>query len=156
GAVVNRSDETRIDERFARWVPMPAMAALALGFMLASAPGAQAQAVDADVASAEAFSIISPAQRASWQQHLTLGPGDTLRIGLYGEPAATRAEISVQPDGRISFLEARDVVANGLTIDQLREELDRKLGEYRRSARTMISPVAFRSKKYHMLGLVSQ
>ncbi|MDB6169250.1 MAG: Protein involved in polysaccharide export, contains domain of the beta-grasp fold, partial [Verrucomicrobia bacterium] len=73
-----------------------------------------------------------------------------------GEPAATRSEVAVQPDGRLSFLEARDVVAAGLTIDQLRGELDKQLGQYRRSARTMVSPVAFRSKKYHMLGLVAQ
>jgi protein involved in polysaccharide export with SLBB domain len=154
GAVVNHSKGTHINERFARWVPVPAMAAIALAFMLASGPVTQAQEVDAP--KPEAFSIVSPAQRAAWQQNLTLGPGDVLRIGLYGEPADTRAEIAVQPDGRINFLEARDVVAAGLTIDQLREELNRQLSNYRRSPRTMISPVAFHSKKYHMLGLVSQ
>ncbi len=156
GAVMNRSNGKHLNERFARWVPspspVPAMAALALACLFAATPDASAQSAEAP----EAFSIVSPAQRASWQQRLTLGPGDVLRIGLYGEPAAARSEVAVQPDGRINFLEARDVVANGLTIDELRAELDRKLGEYRRSARTMISPVAFRSKKYHMLGLVSQ
>lgn len=161
GAVMNRSNGKPISERFARWVPasspasapVPAMAALAFACLLLGVPGAHGQE---PAASAEAFSIVSPAQRAAWQQELTLGPGDILRIGLYGEPAATRDEIAVQPDGRINFLEARDVVASGLTVDRLREELDRRLAEYRRSARTTISPVAFRSKKYHMLGLVSQ
>jgi len=156
GAVMNRSNGKPMAERFARWVPspspVPAMAALAIACLFMAAPDASAQSG----AAPEAFSIVSPAQRAAWQQRLTLGPGDVLQIGLYGEPAAVRAEVAVQPDGRINFLEARDVVANGLTIDELRAELDRKLGEYRRSARTMISPVAFRSKKYHMLGLVSQ
>ncbi|HWA25828.1 MAG TPA: polysaccharide biosynthesis/export family protein [Lacunisphaera sp.] len=157
GAVVNRSQGQPIGDRFARWMPasapvaspVPAMAALALAFLLAGVPHAGA-------ALPGSFSIVSPAQRAAWQQQLTLGPGDILRIGLYGEPTATRAEIAVQPDGRINYLEARDVVANGLTVDQLRAELDRRLGEYRRSARTTVSPVAFRSKKYHMLGLVAQ
>lgn len=151
GAVMNRSSDSSLSERFARWTPAPAMAALALASFLAFAPHAGAAE-----AAAGSFSIVSPAQRAAWQQQLTLGPGDTLRIALYGEPAGTQSEVTVQPDGRLSFLEAHDVVANGLTIDQLRQELDRALGEYRRSARTMISPVAFRSKKYHMLGLVSQ
>ncbi len=162
GAVTNRSKGKPLSERFARWVPssspaaapVPAMAALALACLLIGAPDARGD--QSDASAPEAFSIVSPSQRAAWQQQLTLGPGDVLRIGLYGEPAATRAEIAVQPDGRINFLEARDVVASGLTIDQLREELDQRLGEFRRSARTTISPVAFRSKKYHMLGLVSQ
>ena len=161
GAVMNRSNGQPLSERFARWVPastparapVPAMAALALACLLAGAPDAQGQAASPPP---EAFSIVSPAQRAAWQQELTLGPGDVLRIGLYGEPTASRAEIAVQPDGRINYLEARDVVASGLTVDELRMELDRRLGEFRRSARTTVSPVAFRSKKYHMLGLVSQ
>lgn len=155
GAVMNRSNGKHLNERFARWMPVPAMASLALCFMLAAAPMMQAQA-PVENRQPEAFSIVSPTQRASWQQRLTLGPGDVLSVGIYGEPAVARAEVTVQPDGRINYLEARDVVASGLTVDELRGELDRKLGEYRRAARTMITPVAFRSKRYHMLGLVAQ
>lgn len=155
GAVMNRSNGTPIEERFARWVPAPAMAALAIGFLMFGLP-ATGVAQDESVPSPAAFSVVSPDQRAAWQKELTLGPGDVLRVALYGDLANTRTEVTVQPDGRVSFLEARDVVAAGLTVDQLRAELDRHLGEYHRSARTMITPVAFRSKKYHMLGLVSQ
>ncbi len=155
GAVMNRSNGTHLNERFARWVPVPALAALALGFLVLALPGGVA-AQDNVPAAPGSFSIVSPAQRAAWQQQLTLGPGDVLRIALYGDPAATRSEVAVQPDGRLSFLEARDVTANGLTIDQLRAELDHELSNYRRSARTMITPIAFRSKKYFMLGLVTQ
>jgi protein involved in polysaccharide export with SLBB domain/capsular polysaccharide biosynthesis protein len=100
------------------------------------------------------FSIVNPAQRAAWQQRLTLGPGDVLTLGLYGEPEVTRADVAVGPDGRISFLEAEDVPATGLTIDELRMRLDQELSKYRRGPRTMVSPVAFRSKKYYMLGNV--
>ncbi|HYC70092.1 MAG TPA: polysaccharide biosynthesis/export family protein [Opitutaceae bacterium] len=165
GAVMNRADGTPLADRFARWVPagvpVPAMApaALALGLFLAGAPdlAAQAQAVPPpDGGPRGSFSIVSPAQRAAWQQQLTLGPGDSLTVALYGEVVDTRTEVTVQPDGRISFLEARDVVASGLTVDQLRQKLDQELGRFRRSARTMVSPVAFRSKKYHMLGLVTE
>jgi len=151
GAVANHSSAPALNERFARWAPAPALAAVLLAAVALPAP-ARAQAA---VASPESFSIVSPEQRADWQRHLTLGPGDVLSVAVYGEPA-TRAEITVQPDGRISFLEARDVVANGLTIDELRGKLDDELGRYRRAARTMISPVAFRSKKYYMLGLIAQ
>lgn len=155
GAAMNRSNGTPINERFARWTPAPAMAALAIGLIALGHP-ATGFAQDEAVPSPANFSVVSPTQRAAWQNQLTLGPGDSLRIALYGDLAATRSEVTVQPDGRLSFLEARDVVAAGLTVDQLRAELDRHLAEYHRSARTMITPVAFRSKKYHMLGLVSQ
>jgi protein involved in polysaccharide export with SLBB domain/capsular polysaccharide biosynthesis protein len=101
-----------------------------------------------------AFSVVNPSQRAGWQQHLTLGPGDVLNLGLYGAPELIRAEVSIGPDGRISYLEAQDVRADGLTIDELRAALDKELSNYRRAPRTMITPVAFRSKRYYILGKV--
>jgi protein involved in polysaccharide export with SLBB domain/capsular polysaccharide biosynthesis protein len=155
GAFMNRSNGTPINERFARWSPAPVMAALVIGCLALGTPAAGV-AQDESAQAPANFSIVSPAQRAAWQDQLTLGPGDVLRVALYGDLAGTRSEVTVQPDGRLSFLEARDVVAAGLTVDQLRAELDRHLAEYHRSARTMITPVAFRSKKYHILGLVSQ
>jgi len=99
------------------------------------------------------FSIVNPAQRAAWQQHLTLGPGDVLNFALYGQPELNRVDVSINPDGRVSFLEA-EVMASGLTIDELRAKFDEALGTVRRSPHTMITPVAFRSKKYYMLGKV--
>lgn len=100
------------------------------------------------------FSVVNPSQRAAWQQHLTLGAGDILNLGLFGAPDLARAEVAVGPDGRISYLEAQDVRAEGLTIDELRAALDKELGNYRRAPRTMISLVAFRSKRYYILGKI--
>jgi protein involved in polysaccharide export with SLBB domain len=54
----------------------------------------------------------------------------------------------------INYLEATNVLATGLTIDELRAKLDEALGKYRRAPRTMITPITFRSKKYYMLGKV--
>jgi protein involved in polysaccharide export with SLBB domain len=62
--------------------------------------------------------------------------------------------VSIGPDGRISYLEAQDVHAEGLTIDELRAALDKELANYRRAPRTMITPVAFRSKRYYILGKI--
>jgi protein involved in polysaccharide export with SLBB domain len=76
-------------------------------------------------------------------------------LGLYGAPELTRTEVAIGPDGRISYLEAQDVMAVGLTIDELRTKLDEALGQYRRAPHTIITPVAFRSKKYYMLGKVT-
>jgi protein involved in polysaccharide export with SLBB domain len=106
--------------------------------------------------SSGSFSVVSPAQRAEWQRNLTLGPGDVLTFNLYGEPFSAHSEVAIGPDGRVSFLEARDVLASGLTVDGLRQRIDDALGKYRRSPRTIITPVAYHSKKYYVLGKVVQ
>ncbi len=102
------------------------------------------------------FSALSNVKRAPWQEHLTLGAGDVLNFSLYGEPELTVKEVFIGPDGRISYLEAQGLMATGLTVDELRQKFDDELGKYRRSPRTMISPVALQSKKYYMLGRVAQ
>jgi protein involved in polysaccharide export with SLBB domain/capsular polysaccharide biosynthesis protein len=102
------------------------------------------------------FSVVSPEQRAEWEKNLTLGPGDILSFALYGEPTLARAEVVIGPDGRVSFLEAQDVLASGLTVDGLRQKMDDALGKYRRGPRTIVTPVAYNSKKYYVLGKVVQ
>jgi protein involved in polysaccharide export with SLBB domain len=78
-----------------------------------------------------------------------------MTLNLYGQPELTRAEVAIGPDGRISYLEAQDVQASGLTIDELRARLNQEIGKYRRAPRTMVTPVAFRSKRYFVLGKVA-
>lgn len=97
-----------------------------------------------------------PQKRAAWQERLTLGPGDVMDISLYGHNDLTRTNIFVGPDGRISYLQAQGVVATGLTIEELRARLDENLSKYYPSARTIVVPQAFASKKYYVLGKVAQ
>lgn len=103
-----------------------------------------------------AFSVSSPAQRGAWQERLELGPGDVVNIELFEAPGTLRSGVTIGPDGRISYLQARDVVATGLTVDELRERLDSTLARYYRAPRTIVSPVGFSSKKYFVLGNVVQ
>ena len=79
-----------------------------------------------------------------------------LNFYLYGEPDLGRQNVFVGPDGRVGFLEAQSVMATGLTVDELRTNMDQELSKYRRAPRTIIIPVAFYSKKYYMLGMVVQ
>lgn len=113
-----------------------------------------APAGDAPLA-AGAFSVRPGQARGAWLERLTLGAGDVVNLALFGSPELTQTEIPIGPDGRISFLEAQDIMASGLTIDELRQKLDESLGKYRRAARTLVSPVTFQSKKYFVLGKVS-
>lgn len=103
------------------------------------------------------FSVSSPEDMAPWQKRLTLGPGDVLNIGMYQQPDLSREDLSIGPDGRLNYLQARDVVASGLTVDELREKLEKELAKYYQPPlRVIIVPQAFNSKKYYILGNVAQ
>ncbi|MBA4136596.1 MAG: hypothetical protein C0518_04690 [Opitutus sp.] len=151
GAVLNREVAPPVSQRFTRWIGC----GLAAAALAASAPEASAQVPSAEPGTGR-LSISHPAERADWQKKLTLGPGDVLTLGLYGEPTLLREEVPIGPDGTISFLEARGVPAAGLTVDELRDRLDQSLGQFRRSPRTIVVPVAYRSKNYVVLGKVAR
>ncbi len=125
------------------------------GCLLAADP-APAPASDpaADGTNNLTLSVSSPGRRAAWQQHLTLGPGDVLNISVLDMPDTARIEVPVGPDGRISFLQAANVMASGMTIDELRAKLDENLGKFYQNPHTIITPVAYRSKKYIVMGAV--
>ncbi len=153
GAVLNRERAMPIRRRFSRWFAEGALLLpLALGLAVY---GPRLTAAESGPAPA-AFSIVTPAQRSAWQQRLTLGPGDLLNFNVFGAPELTRDAVPVGPDGRISYLEAENVMAAGLTVDELRTRLDEELGRFRRAPQAFITPVAYRSKKYYVLGSVVQ
>ena len=103
-----------------------------------------------------AFSISAPGELAEWQKRLTLGPGDVLNLSIYEQPDSLRAGVTVGPDGRISYLQARDILATSLTVDELREKLEAALLKYYRPPlRVVAQPLAYNSKKFYMLGNVN-
>ena len=101
------------------------------------------------------LSFSAPDKRAAWQQHLTLGPGDVLTLSLVDMPETLHVEVPVGPDGRISYLQAANVMASGLTIDELRAKLEDELKKYYQNPRTIVTPVAYRSKHYFVMGAVA-
>lgn len=94
-------------------------------------------------------------KKAKWQQKLTLGPGDTVNLRHYGFPDHDRADVAIGPDGRLSYLQIQDLPAAGLTIDELREKLSEELSFYYRNALVIVTPGRFQSKRYVILGKVS-
>ncbi len=58
-----------------------------------------------------------------------LGPGDVLEISVWNDEALHR-EVRVRPDGRISFPLIGDVQAYGLTVNQLKTELEKLMDDY--------------------------
>jgi protein involved in polysaccharide export with SLBB domain len=161
GAVLNQEAAPPLEKRFERWV-----SCITIGVSLfccaarAADPDPQPPAVIPPAVTQTngpkpSFSVTA-AQRGAWQQRFTLGPGDVLNISLFGQPELSRSDVFVGPDGRVSFLQAQDLLASGLTVDELRAKFDEELAKYYRTPRTMITPVSFQSKKYYVLGRVVQ
>ncbi len=101
------------------------------------------------------FSASNSAKRAPWQERLTLGPGDVLNFTLFETNEDKPTEAVIGPDGRVSYLQAENIMATGLTIDELRAKFNEELGKYYRNPLTIITPVTYRSKRYIVLGSVT-
>ncbi len=99
--------------------------------------------------------VSNPSKRGKWQERLTLGAGDTLDFSLLELPDLARKGVVIGPDGRVTYLQAENIMAAGLTVDELRAKFDEELGRFYRSPRTLITPVAYKSKKYFILGSVA-
>jgi protein involved in polysaccharide export with SLBB domain len=154
GAVLNRERAAPLRGRFSRWFgASAALVFLGLGLTTPTPRLSAAEAPPAAVTEA-AFAITDPSTRAGWQKRLTLGPGDVLSFHLFGSPELTRDSVPIGPDGRISYLEAENLVAAGLTVDELRENLNAELGKFRRAPQAFVTPQAYRSKRYYVLGTV--
>lgn len=156
GAVLNRERAAPLRGRFSRW--FGATAALILIGLGLAVPTPRLSAADSPPAATPdvAFSITDPAARSDWQKRLTLGPGDVLSFHLFGAPELTRDDVPVGPDGRVSYLEAENLPAAGLTIDELRDRLNEDLGKFRRAPQAFVTPQSYRSKRYYVLGTVVQ
>lgn len=159
GAVLNREPSSPVRKFFAKWSRRFSLILLG-GFLGAQNANGAAAAVDAEggqplnANSKGAFSISAPARRAPWQERLTLGPGDTLDIFMYGRPELSRTNVVVGPDGRLNYLHIQDFPAAGLTVDELRAKFDAELAKYYVSPRMIVVPASFNSKKYFVLGTV--
>ena len=160
GAVLNRAPDAAAKPRFARWFGRRSLL-LATAFGLAGAP-ATAQTTQTGTATgfspasspAASFAVLDTPERAPWQQRFTLGPGDQLQLNVYGQADSTSSTLLIGPDGRISYLEAQNLMAAGLTVDEFRAELNRALGKFRNSPEIIVRPASYHSKRYYVLGAV--
>lgn len=87
-------------------------------------------------------------------QSLPLGPGDAVNINMPGMEGHEREAVPIGPDGRLTYLQVRDIVAAGLSVDQLRTKLTAELRRYYKSAKVVVTPSAFQSRKIYVLGKV--
>jgi polysaccharide export outer membrane protein len=72
--------------------------------------------------SAPSFSQVIP----DYQLH----PGDKVVIGVYDDPKLLPQEITVTPDGKISYPLVGELLVGGKTVGQVRLEMETKLRKY--------------------------
>ena len=83
-----------------------------------------------------------------------LGPGDNLRISVFGEQGLS-GEFNVSGNGRVSFPLIGDVQAAGKTVEQLRMEIASALADgYIKDPKVSAEVVTFRP--YYILGEVAK
>jgi len=79
---------------------------------------------------------------------------DKLDISVYGEGDLQHVEVPVRPDGMISFAFIGDVLAAGRTVEEIRSEMTRRLGQYLRTPEVTIIAKQFAQKKIFVGGEV--
>lgn len=83
----------------------------------------------------------------------TIGPGDTLEISVWRDESLSR-DVTVPPDGVISFPLIGDVNVIGMTVADLRQTVTKKLGDYIPDATVTVILKAFKSLRAFVIGKV--
>ena len=84
-----------------------------------------------------------------------LGCGDTLKVTVWRHEE-TDADAVIMPDGKISLPLVGEVAAAGLTVDELKDELNRKYNEYITEPHITITVKETNSLKIYVLGEVTK
>ena len=87
--------------------------------------------------------------------HYLLGPGDVLRISVWGYPELTNV-ITVRPDGMVSFPLIKEIKAMGMTPEELRQEINKQLCEVIKDAQISLIVINFRTINISVLGEVNK
>lgn len=84
-----------------------------------------------------------------------IGAEDVLMISVWKEPELNR-EVTVRPDGGISFPLAGDIDVQNKTVDQVREAVTDKIKKYIPKAEVTVSLVKASSYRIYVLGKVNK
>jgi polysaccharide biosynthesis/export protein len=74
--------------------------------------------------------VSSGTARAQTIPDYKVHPGDKLIVGVYDDPKLLPQEITVTPDGKISYPMVGVLVVGGKTVEQIRAELEGRLKKY--------------------------
>ena len=83
----------------------------------------------------------------------TINPGDLLEISVWKEPDLQR-EVLVRPDGAFSFPLSGEIIAKGRTVENVRQELTRRLESYIPDLVVTVTVAEIRGNKIFVIGQV--
>jgi polysaccharide export outer membrane protein len=83
--------------------------------------------------------------------HYLIGPTDLLQIYVWKEPDLTR-DISVMPDGNITFPLIGEIQAKGRTVEELKKTITEKLENYITAPEVTVIVNESRSRRIYTLG----
>ncbi len=83
-----------------------------------------------------------------------LGPEDIVEISVWGDKELVR-EVVVRPDGGVSFPLAGDLQAGGLTVEELRKEVKKRIVEFVPDAPVTVILRKVESPKVYVMGKVN-
>ncbi len=84
-----------------------------------------------------------------------IGCGDKLQLLVWGHEELTTTSI-VRPDGKISLPLVGDIQAEGLTVEELKKELNKRMSEYIHEPALSILVTEVGSLKIYMVGEVTR
>lgn len=86
-----------------------------------------------------------------------LGPEDVISVEVFAQPNYSKTGITIPPTGRISYPLIREgIVVNGKTVEQVADEITKKLDEYIIDPKVMVSLDRAVSARYSVLGDVGK
>jgi len=100
--------------------------------------------------------VDSTAQKSATDDpNYIIGAQDVLDVSVWKEPELSR-EIPVRPDGKISLPLLNDVMAAGLTPEQLAGQLTSGLNKYMTNPQVTVIVTQINSKRIYILGEVAR
>jgi polysaccharide biosynthesis/export protein len=97
----------------------------------------------------------SHAQAPQESPSYLIGPNDILSIYVWKEAELTR-EVTVMPDGRVTFPLAGEIVAQGQSVTQLKKTITQKLEKYVTAPEVTVIVRESRSQMIYMIGKVGR
>lgn len=86
-----------------------------------------------------------------------LGPEDVISVTVFGQDRYSKSGITIPPNGRISYpLIPEGVFVNGRTVEQVQDDITKKLDEYIIDPKVSVSLDKASSYRYSVLGDVAQ
>jgi polysaccharide export outer membrane protein len=95
--------------------------------------------------------FVSPALAQSGSNPYLIGPEDILNIYIWKEPDLTQ-DVTVMPDGKISFPLVGEIQAEGRTVMELKQAVTEKLQDYVTAPEVAVVVREIRSQRIYTMG----